>query len=199
MAGFIAELPPGLRPESVATTIDASIASFERTTGVARAAAAREAAALAPRMSAAQAAKTRDAFVRALGETDDSDQRKALIQGLAQLPVALTPEQSVKALSIARAELADVGKSDEAVEWIQPLDRLLASRPEPEEGAAVIDILKYPTVGGAPTETVVAGLRTRFADAPAQGAPLRDVVAWLKARFPALAPKLAEPAVRPAP
>jgi hypothetical protein len=199
IAGFIAQLPPAIRPETVAATIDASIAAIEQARGAQLVQAAREAAAFAPRMSAAQAARARDVFVRAIAETGVSDQRQALIWGLAELPPGLSPEQSAKVLSIAREELADAGKSDEAVEWIQAIDRLLASRPEAEHGAVVIDILKYPTVSGKPSDALVADLRNAFADAPAQGAPLRDVVTWLKARFPALAPKLAEPAVRPSP
>src|SRR5262249_40029325 len=146
IAGFIAELPPAIRPEAVAATIDASIAAVERTTGAQRVSPARETAALGPRMSPAQTARARDVFVRALADTSASDQRKALVAGLAQLPPGLSTEQSAKVLAIARTELASAGKSGEAVESAQAIGRLLASQPEPEHGAGAVDSPKRPAV-----------------------------------------------------
>jgi hypothetical protein len=162
-----------------------------------RAQRAEELAALAPALTTGQATAAKESVFRIISATTDRTQRKRFILALGRLPAQPTSEQMATISGMVRAELAGAGKADAAEQLAQAISGLLRSRPEAEHVAEVIELLKYPTAAGAPSAALLAGLRERFTDAPADGANLRELVAWIRTRFPTLAAKLGQPPVRP--
>jgi TIR domain len=196
LAAVIARFP--LRSsEAVKATIDAMLPALDGPDLAERARRVEEVGALAPMLTSEQATTVKESILRVLSTTTNRTQRKRLIAALARLPAQLTPEQIVTISGIIRGEIASAGKIDDGEQWASAIDGLLRSRPEVEHVAEVIELLKYPTMAGKPGDTLLASLRERFRDFPAQGANLRDFAAWVRARFPKLAAKLSEPPVRP--
>jgi len=171
LAELVSELPPDVRSEALGEAINLVVRSLESADRDKRGELARKIAAFAPRLAATQAT--------AAGR------------------IVLNSEQTAKVLSIVRTELANTGKITDGKGWAHALNRILRPRPEVDHVSLIIEVLKYPTVAGPPSDTLLAGLRARFAGAPAPGTDLREFVAWVKTRFPALAVKLDEPPVRP--
>ena len=150
-------------------------------------------------MTPAQASAAETAVVRAGLAATDAEQRRRFLTVWGRLPAKLADAQSAAVLSKVRNELAQTGRTSDVERWVQATNAFLRSRPESEHIAFVIDVLKYPTVAGKSGDRLLAGLRERFTDAPAQGANLREFIAWVTTRFPTLAAKLSEPPVRPPP
>jgi hypothetical protein len=84
----------------------------------------------------------------------------------------LSPEQAQRVLKIARAKIAKAENQDQAEPLARLIGNLLQLRSPAEHVTGVVEILKYPTTAGRPTEILLDGLRKRFSDAPSGS--LRD-------------------------
>jgi hypothetical protein len=198
LASAIAGFPPALRSsEAVKAAVGAIISGLDSSDFAERAQRAEELAALAPTLTIEQATTAKESVLRNILTTTDPTQRRRFVSALARLPILLTSEQIATISNVVRAELAATGKAKDGEVLAQAISGLLRSRPEAEHVAEVIELLKYPTAAGAPSAALLAGLRERFTDAPADGANLREFVAWIRTRFPTLAAKLGQPPVRP--
>ena len=143
----------------------------------------------------------------------------ALADAVSALAPVEANRQIDNLLSMARYRLGSAAAEPppllqpDAQVWANIVDRLLHSRPDPEYVANLVDVLKYPTVAGEPTDVLLSGLRKRFADAPPDGAELSDSIAvadappdgaelsdsiaFVKKRFPAV--DVRTPPTRPGP
>ncbi len=143
-----------------------------------------------------------DAAVRAISQAPDSFAR----QGLALLLLALEPQLDAasreKALTAAKGVLAQATTPEEAVALAKLTASLLYAVDDTRLLMATTEILKYPTVAGAPTDAVLDVLESRLPPTrlPAvkhlKEMPIPSLVEWLRQQE-GMAPVLAATVVRP--
>ncbi len=165
------------------------------------AAQARLMAALAPSLSSARAADALSGALLVLNWLDQPDYvaREAMARALQALAPVLPETARATALSPAKTALAGTGSREEAIAWTRAIVALLpADRDAFTQG--IIEVLKYPTAAGAPTEALLAALASRWPDEDAlKGKGLADkaVLDWLEAHLPE-GQSLSAPPSRPA-
>jgi hypothetical protein len=103
-------------------------------------------------------------------------------------------EQAANASLAIRLGLAHARDQGGAVQWAEAANQLLQSKTPVEHVADVIDLFKYPTAAGTPTDILISGLRKRF-DVPL--GDLQEVTSWIEKEFPELKLQLSSPPKRP--
>ncbi len=165
------------------------------------AAQARLMAALAPSLSSARATDTMNGALLVLNRLGQPDYvaREAMARALEALAPVLPETARATALSPAKAALAGTGSREEAIAWTRAIIALLpADRDAFTQG--VVEVLKYPTAAGAPTEALLAALASRWpGEGALKGKNLADkaVLDWLEAHLPD-GQSLSAPPPRPA-
>jgi hypothetical protein len=115
-----------------------------------------------------------DPILEAIKKTADPAVLKALAQGLRALAAQLTDEQASKLLPQAQKFLANTGDEETADAWadiVGELARRASGRDDRMFIGTILEVLKYPTVAGKPTDTLMAALQKRF---PPERQPARD-------------------------
>jgi hypothetical protein len=105
-----------------------------------------------------------------------------LVQSLLSLRPKLAGPELNEALSLAKRHLARATTPEEAEGWVQAIASLSSSQSDDVALDTFLEILKYPTVAGRPTDALLAALRKRFSDAPAPEDGVRAAAAWFASR-----------------
>jgi hypothetical protein len=164
-------------------------------------------AALAPWLTPEQVTTAVTPLLEALRTTTDSFERARLAEAMAALalrggplerepPPRLAPEQVLEVLSLAYTSIANMTNVSTAEIWATVIGRLLQVRPEAEHVAGVVEVLKYPTSAGEPSEVLLSSLRERFVSDIYKG-NLQEILAWIRTRFPSV--DLCSQAIHPDP
>jgi hypothetical protein len=163
-----------------------------------RAAQARLLAMLAPDLTESSAATATTELLRMLPRTHDYVAREAIARAMAALAPRLSDPEREVALTAAKAALAKTGFSEEATAWARTVAELLPVGPA-EFTAGIVEILKYPTAAGTPTEVLLGALADRRSDEAAlRGRTRLDsaLLDWLEDQLPN-GPSLADPPLPP--
>lgn len=154
--------------------------------------------ALAAKLSRTQAHDARDPLLHTIAKiaaSNDIATLLPLMQGLVALSAELTTAQSEASLALAMTRLANAGVEQEALGWADAIAALARPLPTDAYLATLLEVLKYPTTAGLPTNAILTALRERFADMPGPNSGLQQAVAWLTSRLGAEA--VARPPKRP--
>jgi hypothetical protein len=162
---------------------------------------ARLIATLAPVLTSASATDAMNGVLLILDRPGQRDYLagEAMARALEALAPRLPESARPIALSPAKAALAGTGSSEEAIAWTRAIIALLPADRDAFTHA-VIEVLKYPTASGAPTEVLLAALASRWPGEDAlKGKTLADraVLSWLEAHLPD-GQSLTAPPARPA-
>jgi hypothetical protein len=107
---------------------------------------------------------------------------------------AMRPE----VLLFAKHQLANSGFLEEAAAWAKAVGALLDNEVDDEAYVkAVIEVLKYPTSAGRPTEVLLDYFHSRFSDAPVPSESPWHAVVWIEQTFPDTKALLRKPAEFP--
>jgi hypothetical protein len=144
-----------------------------------------------------------DRILEAIKKTTDPAEVKALaraLQALTDTPVKLTDPMKDDLVSLARTSLASTGDEETADAWADIFGKLVLRGPikdrkclsslhsddqkflhDQQLRCNIVDVLKYPTVAGKPSDTLMANLRKRFPDEKQQLAgDLEATVPWFE-------------------
>lgn len=106
----------------------------------------------------------------------------AILQGIAP---KLTDDQIIPLLEASKARLAYLVDDLGPKEWADTIETLVRRYPDEAYVAALVEILKYPTAAGEPTDLLLTRLRERFPPVAAlPDGDLAAVVAWIAATYP---------------
>jgi hypothetical protein len=156
---------------------------------------------LAPSVPRDLAARAAEDLLTMLPDTLDYLSREAIARALAALTPKLSDAKRDEALSAAKLALAKTGSTEEATAWAGAIAALLPADAWAAT-AEIVEVLKYPTATGTPTDILLAALATPWPEEHRMiaGRVLEDatVLDWLKARLPD-GYNLAEPPPPPPP
>jgi hypothetical protein len=88
----------------------------------------------------------------------------------------------------------------EAAAWAGAIPALTAGVSNEAFASGVVEVLRYPTAAGEPTDVLLRSLTARFQDVmELKSGKLDDALAWVAKTYPALRPQLDSPPERPPP
>ncbi len=196
LAGALGALPVQLTPEQARAVFDPLLSAFQVSTDpFKRGQLGGALGVLASGLTPEQARAALDPLLSAFQTSTDPLERGRPGGALGVLAPKLTPEQAQRVLKVAQTKLAKAESQNQAQPPAELIGSLLQLRSPDEHITEVVEILKYPTAAGQPTEILLEGLRKRFSDAPSGS--LLETAAWAEQRFPHLRPNLSSPPVRP--
>ena len=152
--------------------------------------------AVAAKLTDAQAQAAIDPILAAIKQTADPDTLGLFAQALQALATKLGDAQTPELLPRARLYLATAGDENSEKAWTGSIAALAArERDDKAFLGAIVEVLKYPTAAGNPTDALMTALRQRFPDVPELKGGLDAAVPWLEEQLGA--DVVARPPVRP--
>jgi len=155
-----------------------------------------------PSLTPDQTKRTFETAIKICRATNDPVVREALAEAVGALAPKMDEAVRIKALHFAKYQLASSGSIDEAAAWAGLIATLFESEANDEAYIkAVIDVLKYPTSAGRPTEVLLKHfhdhLLPHFSDVPTPIEGPWLAVAWIEKNFRDMEPLLRKPAEFP--
>ena len=137
--------------------------------------------ALAVKLTDAQAQAALDPIVAVIKQTAANPYVVSpLAQALQALAGKLTDAQVPGLLPPVRGFLANA-KGDKAAEaWASVIAELVGHEPNDALLSVIVDVLKYPTAAGKPTDALMAALQKHFPNVPELKGGLDAAVPWLE-------------------
>jgi hypothetical protein len=132
-----------------------------------------------PKIPAQQAEIAVRQILAAAAQTSNPSVRQSLADGLGSLVGALGPEGNREIFIRVAQQLAEAGQEAEAESWARVATALARSQPDKEYIATILELLKYPTAAGTPTDILMEALRSRFPSVT-DLVNLREAVPWFE-------------------
>jgi hypothetical protein len=158
----------------------AALAAMGGTTDASHPAFAETVQTLAGKLTAEQAGAALKPVLAALRDTTEPCELRPLAGAIQALAGKLTAKRTTTALDVVRERLAAANDMDEAFSWASAIAALARAQVDKEYIATLVEVLKYPTAAGGPTNVLMAAWRERFPDVPALTGSLSDAVPWLE-------------------
>ena len=105
---------------------------------------------------------------------------RPLAEALQTLTAKLSDSQAPGLLPAVRGLLANASGDKAAEAWAGVVAELLAHEPNDDLLSVIVEVLKYPTAAGKPTDVLMAVLQKRFPDVPELKGGLDTAVSWLE-------------------
>ena len=182
LATTLGDLAPKLTNAQTQAAIDPIFAAIKRTNDQqALLTLGAAVGALAAKLTDTQAMVGIDHVLAAISRTDDTSAVRELAKALQALAARLTDAQTPELLLSARLHLASARDQMTEVAWAGVIAAVAAhERTDKVFLGAIVEVLKYPTVGGQPTDTLMTALRKRFPDVQELKGDVDTAVPWLE-------------------
>jgi hypothetical protein len=118
-----------------------------------------------------------------------------LAEAVQALAGKLSDSQAPGLLPPVRGLLANARGDNAAEAWASVIAKLVAHEPNDVFLSAIVEVLKYPTAAGKPTDALMAALQTRFPNVPELKGGLDTALPWLEMQLGA--DVVSRPPVRP--
>jgi hypothetical protein len=142
---------------------------------------------LAPSVTPDLATRAAEDLLTMLPDTPDYLSREAIARALAALASKLPDARRDEALSASKSALATTGSTEEATAWARAIAALLPTDPG-DATAEVVEVLKYPTATGTPSDVLLAALakpwQEEYKAIAGRTLPDPTVVDWLGKHLP---------------
>ena len=148
-----------------------------------RRAALEVAQALVSRLSGPQAQMALERMLDSQWKMRVSEARDDLGQISAKLVIQIDPKLQGEALSLAEWELSFCGSDEEAIAWATTIGTLLPKDPKDVYFKWIVEVLKYPTVGGRAAGVLMDALHEADVGVPGAAAGLQANLTWIADHF----------------
>jgi hypothetical protein len=138
---------------------------------------------LIDRLPAELAWKWLKVLVEQRSQMPSSNSRIILGQAAAAFSLRVLGEHSKDVRALAQCGLAESVSDSEAVAWASVITKLQPHEPKEGYVMSLVEVLTYPTAGGAAGKLIMDQLHGQFADAPGGDAGLPAMIDWLKDHY----------------
>jgi hypothetical protein len=151
---------------------------------------------LGPKLTGMQAQTALDTVLVEINRASDPATLASLAKALRALPAKVSDARAAELLPKARMYFASAANEDIEEAWAGTIAALAAyEHTDKSFLSAIVEVLKFPTAAGKPTDTLMDALRQRFPDVPELKGGLDAALPWLEKQLDA--DVIARPPVRP--